>query len=183
MNLDVLLLKLLPRFPETIRLIFQSRRDNNLIITYVVKTLILSYFFFGPLVLFVHEDVTTSKHFPYYWPFVRGIHRLPVDSPHKWSVMGGFGASFVVRHEQVVDQTDQLPVIWDTTMLMWRHYKACLLPVLSVNNVTAGSLLLNIYRQYSSLDLNLCVKLTPLLTHWGRVTHICVGKRYHHWFR
>ena len=23
------------------------------------------------------------KHFPLYWPFVRGIHRSPVDSPHK----------------------------------------------------------------------------------------------------
>ena len=23
------------------------------------------------------------KHFPHYWPFVRGIHRSPVNSPHK----------------------------------------------------------------------------------------------------
>ena len=23
------------------------------------------------------------KHFPVYWPFVQGIHRLPVNSPHK----------------------------------------------------------------------------------------------------
>ena len=31
----------------------------------------------------VHDDVIRLKHFPCYWPFVRGIHRSPVDSPHK----------------------------------------------------------------------------------------------------
>ena len=31
----------------------------------------------------LHDDVIKWKHFPRYWPFVRGIHRWPVDSPHK----------------------------------------------------------------------------------------------------
>ena len=30
-----------------------------------------------------HDDVIKWKYFPRYWPFVRGIHRLPVNSPHK----------------------------------------------------------------------------------------------------
>ena len=30
-----------------------------------------------------HDDVIQWKHFLRYWPFVRGIHRSPVDSPHK----------------------------------------------------------------------------------------------------
>ena len=30
-----------------------------------------------------HDDVITWKHFLRYWPFVRGIHRPPVDSPNK----------------------------------------------------------------------------------------------------
>ena len=30
-----------------------------------------------------HEDVIKWKHFPRYWPFVRGIHRSPVIPPHK----------------------------------------------------------------------------------------------------
>ena len=30
-----------------------------------------------------HADVIKWKHFPRYWPFVRGIHRSPVNSPHK----------------------------------------------------------------------------------------------------
>ena len=30
-----------------------------------------------------HDDVIKWKHFPRYWPFVRGIHRSPVNFPHK----------------------------------------------------------------------------------------------------
>ena len=30
-----------------------------------------------------HDDVIKWKHFPRYWPFVRGIHQSPVNSPHK----------------------------------------------------------------------------------------------------
>ena len=33
--------------------------------------------------LFCHDDVIKWKHFPRYWPFVRGIHRSTVNSPHK----------------------------------------------------------------------------------------------------
>ena len=32
-----------------------------------------------------HDDVIKGKHFPRYWPFVRGIDRSPVNSPHKAS--------------------------------------------------------------------------------------------------
>ena len=30
-----------------------------------------------------HNAVIKWKHFPHYWPFARGIHRSPEDSPHK----------------------------------------------------------------------------------------------------
>ena len=30
-----------------------------------------------------HDDVIKWKHFPRYWPFVRGINRSPVNYPHK----------------------------------------------------------------------------------------------------
>ena len=42
------------------------------------KMQISSFFFFN-----IHDDVIKWKHFPRYWPFVRGIHRPPVNSPHK----------------------------------------------------------------------------------------------------
>ena len=34
-------------------------------------------------IVVLHDDVIKWKHFPHYWPFVRGIHRSPVNSPHK----------------------------------------------------------------------------------------------------
>ena len=36
-------------------------------------------------VVSTHDDVTKWKHFPRYWPVLSGIHRSPVDSPHKAS--------------------------------------------------------------------------------------------------
>ena len=38
----------------------------------------------------LHDDVIKWKHFPRYWPFVRGIHRSPVNSPHKGQWHGAF---------------------------------------------------------------------------------------------
>ena len=32
---------------------------------------------------YCHDDVINWKHFPLYWPFVKTIHRSPVDFPHK----------------------------------------------------------------------------------------------------
>ena len=42
-----------------------------------------------------HDDVTKWKHFTHYWPFVRGIHRLPVNSPHKGQWRGALGFSLI----------------------------------------------------------------------------------------
>ena len=38
---------------------------------------------YAPGVCNIHYDVTKWKHLPRYWPFVRGLHRSPVNSPHK----------------------------------------------------------------------------------------------------
>ena len=35
-----------------------------------------------------HDDVIKCKHFPRYWPFVRGIYRSPVNSPHRGQLNG-----------------------------------------------------------------------------------------------
>ena len=37
-----------------------------------------------------YDDVMTSKFFPHYRPFMKEIHRSPVDSIHKWSVIQTF---------------------------------------------------------------------------------------------
>ena len=48
----------------------------------------------GPLVT-SHDDVIKWKHFPRYWPFVRGIHRSPVNSPHKGQWRGALMLSLI----------------------------------------------------------------------------------------
>ena len=44
----------------------------------------------------IHEDVIKWKHFPRHWPFVRGIHRSPVNSPHT-KVTRSFDVFFDLR--------------------------------------------------------------------------------------
>ena len=42
-----------------------------------------------------HNDVIEWKHFPRYSPFVQGIHRSPVNSPHKRPVTRSFDVSLI----------------------------------------------------------------------------------------
>ena len=43
----------------------------------------------------LHDDVIKWKHLPLYWPFVRGIHRSPINSPHKSQWRGAFMFSLI----------------------------------------------------------------------------------------
>ena len=42
-----------------------------------------------------HDDVIKWKYFSRYWPFVRGIHRSPVDSPYKGKSRGALMFSLI----------------------------------------------------------------------------------------
>ena len=42
-----------------------------------------------------HDDVIKWKHFPRYWPLVRGIHRSTVNSSHKGQWRGALMFSFI----------------------------------------------------------------------------------------
>ena len=42
-----------------------------------------------------HDDVIKWKYFPRYWPFARGIHRWPVNSPHKVQWRGALMLSLI----------------------------------------------------------------------------------------
>ena len=42
-----------------------------------------------------HDDIIKWKHFPRYWPFVRGVHRLLVNSPHKGQWRGSLMISLI----------------------------------------------------------------------------------------
>ena len=45
--------------------------------------------------LFNQDDVIKWKHFPRHWPFMRGIHRPPVNSPHKGQWRGALMSTLI----------------------------------------------------------------------------------------
>ena len=46
-------------------------------------------------VAWLYDDVIKWKHFPRYWPFVRGIHRSTANSPHKGQWRGALMFSLI----------------------------------------------------------------------------------------
>ena len=61
----------------------------------VVIWLVLLICVLNMIVCFYHDDVIKWKHFPRNWPFVRGIHRSPVNSPHKGQWRGALMFSLI----------------------------------------------------------------------------------------
>ena len=55
---------------------------------------------------FIHDDVIKWKHFPRYWPFVRGIHRSSVNYPHKGQWHGALLFSLICAlHKRLSKQS------------------------------------------------------------------------------
>ena len=75
----------------------------------------------GWFILNKYDDVSKWKHCPRYWPFVQGIHRGPVNSPHKWSVMRSFHVFFDLCLNKRLSK--QLWGWWFETPSypLWRH--------------------------------------------------------------
>ena len=53
------------------------------------------YLFWNLLASAPHDYIMKWKHFPRYWPFVQGIHRSQVNSPHKGQWHGAFMFSLI----------------------------------------------------------------------------------------
>ena len=117
----------------------------------------------------VHDDVIKWKHFPCFWPFVRGIHRSPVNSHHKGQWRGALLFSLIcawtngwvnnweagdmIRHRTHYDVT-----------VMWR--KSC---IKSFNKDSRWALVLQ------------CNATHLAVIYSGPVTHMCVSGMSHHW--
>ena len=64
-----------------------------------------------------HDDVIKWKHFPRYWPFVRWIHRSPVNSPDKGQWRGALMFSLICAWRNGwVNATVETP-----RRQLWRH--------------------------------------------------------------
>ena len=81
----------------------------------------------GIFIFYLHNDVIKWKHFPRYLPFVRGIHRSPVNSPHKsqWrrSLMFTVICAWIndwVIHLEAGDWR-RIRAHYDVTVMFWKE--------------------------------------------------------------
>ena len=95
----------------------------------------------------INDDVIIWKHFPCYWSFVRGIHRSPVNSPHKGQWRGALMFSLIctwingwVNNREAGDLTRHralydVIVMWRTDLL---HSKRCWQSFVASRLITRG---------------------------------------------
>ena len=81
-----------------------------------------------------HDNVIKWKHFPRYWPFVRGIHRSKVNSPHKGQWRGALMFFFDLRLNKRLSK--QWWGWWFDTLSrpLWRHHNDLSIPKLQRHN-------------------------------------------------
>ena len=63
--------------------------------TDILVDVLLSIFSGNVLYPYCYDDIIKWKHFPRYWPFVRGIQRSPVNSTHKGQWRGALMFSLI----------------------------------------------------------------------------------------
>ena len=103
-----------------------SERNSDVIEASIhLKSLIFNYFWFRQLVYDNKKENIIAPHqmetFSRYWLFVKGMHRSPVDFPHKGKWPGALMFSFSSAPEQRVEQTLETPVIFMPLRSLWRH--------------------------------------------------------------
>ena len=69
------------------------------------------------------DDVITCKHFPHSWPFVWGIHRSPVNSPHNGQWLGAL-MFFLSAPEHRLSKQSRRRWFETPSRSIWRHYHA-----------------------------------------------------------
>ena len=67
------------------------------------------------------NDVIKWKHFPRYWPFVRGIHRWPVNSPHKVQWRGALMFSLIFALNKRLSKQSRSWWFEPPSCSLWRH--------------------------------------------------------------
>ena len=115
-----------------------------------------------------HDDVIKWKHFPRYWPFVRGIHRSPVNSPHKGQWRGALMFSLIcvwingwVNNREAGDlrryraHSDVTVMVFGETgghrlMTIWCHNK-------NVNNRTLYQFIVLLTNKECHVGVHMCI--------------------------
>ena len=72
----------------------------------------------------IHDDVFKWKHFPRYWPFVRGIHRSPVPSQRPVTQSFYVFLDLRLAPEQTVRKQSRRRLFETPSCSLWRHWNA-----------------------------------------------------------
>ena len=96
-----------------------------------------------------HDDVIEWKHFPCYWPFVWGIHKSPVNSPHKGQWRGALMFSLIGGLNKRLSKQSWGCWFEMLSRSLWRHCNAFILVAFVVKRMSSGS-------------------IPSSLAHWGR---------------
>ena len=118
--------------------------------------------FLVPHIMEWHDDVIKWKPFLRHWPFVRGIHRSPVNSPHKGQWRGALMFSFIwtsidgwVNNRETGDLRRHR-AHYDVTVIEQSSLKRCSLSnwswwrhdIATLSEFMAGLLWLQVYSAY-----------------------------------
>ena len=89
------------------------------------------------IILYIHDDIMKWKHFPRYWPFVRRIHRSPVNFTHKGQLRGALMFSLIcvwinscVNNCEVGDWRRQSRSLWSHCNVPGLTYVMITVPIL-----------------------------------------------------
>ena len=114
---------------------------------------------------FCHDGVIKWKHFPRYWPFVRGIHWSPVNSPHKSQWHGAWmflwSAPWIngwINNREAGDLRRHRP-----------HYEVIVMVNLTITNILQWNL--NKIHTQSTLFENIFCKMSVIL-YWHECVHL-----------
>ena len=86
-----------------------------------------------------HDDVIKWKHFPRYWPFVRGIHRSPVNSRHKGQWRGALIFSLICvwingcANNREIGDLRRHRTHYDVIVMPWACGIPCSIPHSNIN--------------------------------------------------
>ena len=111
-----------------------------------------------------HNDVIKWKHFPRYLPFCEG--NPPMDSPHKRPVTRSVDVFFGMRLNKRLSKQSRRRWFETPPRSLWRHcnvprpFVACSVAIDGMENC----------------DIEPSRLYQHKLTHWRRVTHICVSE-------
>ena len=124
-----------------------------------------------------HDDVIKWNFFPRYWPLVRGIHRSPVNSPHKGKWRGALLFSLIyawindwVNNGEAGDLR-RYPTHYDVTVMfpnstsIYKMPAWYLLLMIYIRRSYGGTLFLG----YRIRALTVCVSLFLLFSCWTKL--------------